>query len=44
MRPRLRSQVASQSEERRDQDAVEIGTLYRKGREAILESVEYIGL
>jgi hypothetical protein len=41
MRPRLRSQVASQSEERRDQDAVEIGTLYRKGREAILESVEY---
>jgi hypothetical protein len=41
MRPRLRSRVASQSEERRDQAAVEIGTLYRKGREAILESVDY---
>jgi hypothetical protein len=41
MRPRLRSQVASQSEERRDQDAVEIGTLYQKGREAIMESIEY---
>jgi hypothetical protein len=33
--------VASQSAERRDQDAVEIGTLYQKGREAILESVQY---
>ncbi len=41
VRPRARSQVASRSEERRDQDAVAIGTLYRKGREAILESVRY---
>ena len=38
-RPRVRSRVAIRSEERRDQDAVAIGTLYRKGREAIVESV-----
>jgi hypothetical protein len=41
VRPRVRSQVANQSEERRDQDAVAIGSLYRKGREAILDSVRY---
>jgi hypothetical protein len=33
--------VASQRKERSDQDAVEIGTLYRKGRKAILDSVNY---
>ena len=38
-RPRVRSRVAIRSEERRDQDAVAIGTSYRKGREAIVESV-----
>jgi hypothetical protein len=41
VRPRVRSRVASRSKERRDQDAVAIGTLYRKGREAIVESVRY---
>ncbi len=41
VRPRVHSQVANQSAERRDQDAVAIGTLYRKGREAILDSVRY---
>ena len=38
--PRVRSQVATQSEEHRDQD-IAIGSLYSKGREAILESVRY---
>ncbi len=41
VRPRVRSRVADPSEERRDQDAVAIGTLYRKGRAAILKSVRY---
>jgi len=39
VRPRVRSRVASRSEERRDEDAVVIGSLYRKGRQAILDSV-----
>jgi len=41
VRPGVRSQVACQGEERPDQDAVAIGSLYRKGREAILDSVKY---
>ena len=40
-RPRLRSQVANQSEQRPDEDAVAIGALYRKGREAVRESIKY---
>jgi hypothetical protein len=40
-RPRRRSHLASQNEGRRDQDAVVIGSLYRKGRAAILDSVKY---
>src|ERR1700731_3355791 len=40
-RPGVRSQGASRGEERPDQDAVAIGSLYRKGREAILDSVKY---
>jgi hypothetical protein len=36
MRPRVRL-----SEQRPDQDALVIGTLYRKGREAMLDSVKY---
>jgi hypothetical protein len=43
VRPKVRllSRVASQNEERRDQDAVVIGSLYRKGRAAILDSLKY---
>jgi hypothetical protein len=37
----VRSQGATRSEERPDQDAVAIGSLYHKGREAILDSVKY---
>jgi hypothetical protein len=37
----VRSQATGQSEERRDQDAVAIGGLYRKGREAMLDSFKY---
>ena len=40
-RPGVRSQVTCQGEERPDQDAVAIGSFYRKGREAILVSVKY---
>jgi hypothetical protein len=42
-RPRrhARSQVANQSEQRADEDAVRIGALYRKGQEAIRESIKY---
>ena len=38
---RLRSHVASHNEEGRDQDAVVIGSLYRKGRAAILDGLKY---
>jgi hypothetical protein len=40
-RPGVRSQEDSQSGGRLDQDAVVIGGLYRKGRQAMLESVKY---
>jgi hypothetical protein len=40
-RPRVRSQVANQSEQRADEDAVAIGVLYRKGQEAIRDSIKY---
>jgi hypothetical protein len=40
-RPGVRSQGTSRSEDRLDRDAVAIGSLYRKGREAILDSVKY---
>jgi hypothetical protein len=36
-----RSRPTSQSEERRDQAAVAIGGLYRRGREAMLDSFKY---
>ena len=40
-RPRVGSQVANQSEQHPDEDAVAIGALYRKGREAVRESIKY---
>jgi hypothetical protein len=41
VRQRLRSHLPSQNEGQRDQDAIIIGSLYRKGQAAILDSVKY---